>query len=224
MANTVGSNVLEFLSSRMTLAMATVDENGAPNASYAPFVKRTPWLYVSTSTFEAHTKPDRNDKSESHVHRPRDSAALSRLARGPLITDQFGHYPFRVVRVAREASGSLQLCRMGPIDDVLNDVCLSPPEKQGWCRMAGWLRRRRPDHQTSTCRQNTDCLQSHGARRMRPRELSRSSDMLVRIFNHCTPRLAIRQSPFVGVRANWRDVKPIQHSVSLCGPRNSRLR
>ena len=43
MANTVGSNVLEFLSSRMTLAMATVDKNGAPNASYAPFVKRTPY-------------------------------------------------------------------------------------------------------------------------------------------------------------------------------------
>jgi len=59
---------------------------------------------------------------------------------------------------------------MGPIDDVLNDVCLPPPEKQGWCRMAGWLRRRPPDHQTSTCRQNTDCLQSHGARTMRPRE------------------------------------------------------
>lgn len=56
MANTVGSNVLEFLSSRMTLAMATVDENGAPNASYAPFVKRTPWLYVYTSARSKRTQ------------------------------------------------------------------------------------------------------------------------------------------------------------------------
>ena len=56
MANTVGSNVLEFLSSRMTLAMATVDENGAPNASYAAFVKRTPWLYVYTSARSKRTQ------------------------------------------------------------------------------------------------------------------------------------------------------------------------
>ena len=36
--------------------MATVDKNGAPNASYAPFVQRTPWLYVYTSTRSKHTE------------------------------------------------------------------------------------------------------------------------------------------------------------------------
>jgi heme iron utilization protein len=36
--------------------MATVDKNGAPNASYAPFVQRTPWLYVYTSARSKHTK------------------------------------------------------------------------------------------------------------------------------------------------------------------------
>jgi putative heme iron utilization protein len=56
MANTPENNVLEFLSSCKTLVMATVDKNGAPNASYAPFVQRTPWLYVYTSARSKHTK------------------------------------------------------------------------------------------------------------------------------------------------------------------------
>jgi putative heme iron utilization protein len=56
MANTPKNSVLEFLSSRKTLVMATADKNGAPNASYAPFVQRTPWLYVYTSTRSKHTK------------------------------------------------------------------------------------------------------------------------------------------------------------------------
>jgi putative heme iron utilization protein len=56
MANTSKNSVLEFLSSRKTLVMATADKNGAPNASYAPFVQRTPWLYVYTSTRSKHTK------------------------------------------------------------------------------------------------------------------------------------------------------------------------
>jgi putative heme iron utilization protein len=56
MADTPENSVLEFLSSRNTLVMATVDKNGAPNASYAPFVQRTPWLYVYTSTRSKHTE------------------------------------------------------------------------------------------------------------------------------------------------------------------------
>ena len=56
MADTPKNSVLEFLSSRNTLVMATADKNGAPNASYAPFVQRTPWLYVYTSTRSKHTK------------------------------------------------------------------------------------------------------------------------------------------------------------------------
>jgi predicted pyridoxine 5'-phosphate oxidase superfamily flavin-nucleotide-binding protein len=36
MADTPENGVLEFLSSRKTLVMATVDKNGAPNTSYAP--------------------------------------------------------------------------------------------------------------------------------------------------------------------------------------------
>lgn len=56
MADTPENSVLEFLSSRNTLVMATVDKNGAPNASYAPFVQRTPWLYVYTSTRSKHAE------------------------------------------------------------------------------------------------------------------------------------------------------------------------
>ena len=56
MSDTPENSVLEFLSSRNTLVMATVDKNGAPNASYAPFVQRTPWLYVYTSTRSKHTE------------------------------------------------------------------------------------------------------------------------------------------------------------------------
>ena len=56
MANTPKNSVLDFISARKTLVMATVDNDGAPNASYAPFVQRTPWLYVYTSTRSKHTK------------------------------------------------------------------------------------------------------------------------------------------------------------------------
>jgi len=56
MAKRVENNVLQFLSSRKTLVMATVDKNGAPNASYAPFVTRTPWLYVYTSARSKRTQ------------------------------------------------------------------------------------------------------------------------------------------------------------------------
>ena len=34
------NSAFELLSSRKTLVMATVDKNGAPNVSYAPFVRR----------------------------------------------------------------------------------------------------------------------------------------------------------------------------------------
>ena len=47
---------LELLSSRKTLIMATADKNGAPNVSYAPFVHRTPRLYVYTSSRSRHTR------------------------------------------------------------------------------------------------------------------------------------------------------------------------
>ena len=56
MAKRIENNVLQFLSSRKTLVMATIDKNGAPNASYAPFVTRTPWLYVYTSARSKHTQ------------------------------------------------------------------------------------------------------------------------------------------------------------------------
>ena len=56
MAKTPENSALEFLSSRKTLVMATAGRNGAPNASYAPFVQCTPWLYVYTSTRSKHTK------------------------------------------------------------------------------------------------------------------------------------------------------------------------
>ena len=56
MAKRVENNVLQFLSSRKTLVMATVDKNGAPNASYAPFVTQTPWLYVYTSARSKYTQ------------------------------------------------------------------------------------------------------------------------------------------------------------------------
>jgi putative heme iron utilization protein len=56
MAKTPENSALEFLSSRKTLVMATAGRNGVPNASYAPFVQCTPWLYVYTSTRSKHTK------------------------------------------------------------------------------------------------------------------------------------------------------------------------
>ena len=56
MAKTPENSALEFLSSRKTLVMATAGSKGAPNASYAPFVQCTPWLYVYTSTRSKHTK------------------------------------------------------------------------------------------------------------------------------------------------------------------------
>src|SRR6516165_3561250 len=49
------NSALKLLSSRKTLVMATADKNGAPNVSYAPFVHRTPRLYVYTSSRSRHT-------------------------------------------------------------------------------------------------------------------------------------------------------------------------
>jgi putative heme iron utilization protein len=50
------NSALKLLSSRKTLIMATADKNGAPNVSYAPFVHRTPRLYVYTSSRSRHTR------------------------------------------------------------------------------------------------------------------------------------------------------------------------
>jgi hypothetical protein len=50
------NSALKLLSSRNTLIMATADKNGAPNVSYAPFVHRTPRLYVYTSSRSRHTR------------------------------------------------------------------------------------------------------------------------------------------------------------------------
>jgi heme iron utilization protein len=46
----------KLLSSRKTLVIATADKNGAPSVSYAPFVHRTPPLYVYTSSRSRHTR------------------------------------------------------------------------------------------------------------------------------------------------------------------------
>jgi heme oxygenase (biliverdin-IX-beta and delta-forming) len=56
MADTPENSVLAVSFLTYTLVMATVDKNDAPNASYAPFVQRTPWLYVYTSTRSKHTE------------------------------------------------------------------------------------------------------------------------------------------------------------------------
>ncbi len=51
------NSALKLLSSRKTLLMATADNNGAPNVSYAPFVvHRAPPLYVYTSSRSHHTR------------------------------------------------------------------------------------------------------------------------------------------------------------------------
>jgi putative heme iron utilization protein len=48
------NSAFKLLSSRKTLVMATADENGAPNVSYAPFVRRGQPLYVYTSSRSRH--------------------------------------------------------------------------------------------------------------------------------------------------------------------------
>ena len=85
---------LELLSSRKTLIMATADKNGAPNVSYAPFVHRTPRLYVYTSSRSRHTREQqRRASSSSKMKRGQEtflhesaspaSAALSLLEEKP---------------------------------------------------------------------------------------------------------------------------------------------
>ena len=70
MADTPENSVLEFLSSRKTLVMATVDENGAPQRELcAVRATHAMALRIHKHPFEAHKKHDRNDKSECHVHR-----------------------------------------------------------------------------------------------------------------------------------------------------------
>ena len=56
MADKPEYSALKLLSSRKTLVMATADKKGAPNVSYAPFVHRTPAIYVYTSSRSRHTK------------------------------------------------------------------------------------------------------------------------------------------------------------------------
>jgi len=50
------NSALKLLSSLKTLVMATADEDGAPNVSYAPFVHRALPLYVFASSRSRHTR------------------------------------------------------------------------------------------------------------------------------------------------------------------------
>ncbi|MDO8521264.1 MAG: pyridoxamine 5'-phosphate oxidase family protein [bacterium] len=56
MLKTTEESARAFLATRKTLVMATTGEDGAPTASYAPFVKWGDDFYVYTSALSRHTK------------------------------------------------------------------------------------------------------------------------------------------------------------------------
>ncbi len=117
----LGPEIEEFRQSCMTLQLATVDQDGKPNVSYAPFVQNSMGYFVLISEIARHARNLQLNPHVSLMMIEDEKAAKQLFARKRLTFDAQAEIVERNSELWQEVIGQLQQ-RFGEIIDGLSQL------------------------------------------------------------------------------------------------------
>lgn len=117
----LGPEIKEFRQARKTLQLATVDEHGKPNVSYAPFVQNQEGYFVLISEIARHARNLQANPTVSIMLIEDEDSSKQLFARKRLTFDATAHVVERETEQWRQVIAQMQE-RFGEIIDGLSQL------------------------------------------------------------------------------------------------------
>lgn len=117
----LGPEIKEFRQARKTLQLATVDEHGKPNVSYAPFVQNQEGYFVLISEIARHARNLQANPTVSIMLIEDEDSSKQLFARKRLTFDATAHVVERESKQWRQVIAQMQE-RFGEIIDGLSQL------------------------------------------------------------------------------------------------------